>query len=236
MPNPYFTENFQGQEGQTARADQVRNELIATESGFDGVNADVNRTVKGAVGETLAALPNAATRALKFLRFDAAGNPIAVQSGFTWRGDWAQSTIYAVGDVVRQGVYGSLFITTTAHTSSTSFNAANFSVLIDLTGLNVIRNEIKTASFTAIVGGDYAVDSSGGNVVITLPAAPTILDAPINITHIGGTLGAGQTITVARNGKLIMGLAEDLTIDAPNTSVSFMFIDDARGWRLRVLA
>jgi len=234
--NPFYTEAFAGQAGQTARADQVKSQLAAIATAFDNANIVLLRSIKAPGTEAPLDLPVAANRANKFLKFDASGNPEAIQSGGLWRGDWTASTVYQFGDTVRFGIYGSIYTTTIAHTSGASFDVSKFSIQIDLTGINIIRNEIKTASFTAIVGGDYMVDSAGGNIVVTLPVAPTILDAPVNITHIGGTLVDGQTVTIARNGKLIMGLAEDLTIDKVNSSFSLMFANDAKGWRLRVLA
>lgn len=241
MANSFYNENFQGLAGQTARAEHVKDELAGIGSAFDAIEAIVNRSlrvVEEVGADNLIDLPNIAARAGKFLRFNSVGQPEAVQSGFTWKGSWATSTAYQLGDVVKTGDYGSLYICTTAHTSAGSgtIDLTKFEVMIDLTGLNKIANEIKTSSFTAVVGGDYMVDSSAGNVTITLPAAPILQDAPINITHIGGSLASGQLITIARNGKRIMGLEEDMSIDAANTSVSFMWSNETKGWRLRVLA
>lgn len=236
MPNPYYNENFQGQAGQTARADHVKSQLTAVGSGFDAIDQLFGRQLRVPPGETLLDMPALAARAGRFLRFNAAGNPETVQSGFTWRSDHAGSINYAVGDVVRAGIYGTIYICVVAHLSTGTINLTNFAVMIDLQGLNIIRNVLITASLTVVMGSDYMVNSSGGDVVVTLPAAPSILDAPINITHVAGTLAAGQLITIARNGKLIMGLAEDLSVNTVNASFSLMFANDALGWRLRVLA
>ncbi len=234
--NPYYTQNFTGQAGQTARAEQVASELQAIESAFDQLDALVERSVRAPIGETLTELPDAANRALKYLFFDASGDPNVVTAPFNWRGTWLTATAYVIGDVVKAGTYSSLYICTVTHTSGGSFDDTKFAVMVDLTGLNVIRNEYKTASFNAVSGGDYMVNSAGGDIEITLPAAPTILDSPINITHVGGTLTGAQLITVLRNGKPIMSLAENLSINQVNASISLMFCDDTRGWRLRVLA
>lgn len=231
-----YKENFQGQAGQTARAEHVKSELKAIDSEFVAVNATLARSLRAPDGETLSTMPSAAARAGRFLRFNADGNPEAVQSGFTWLGDHAPAVNYSVGDVVRSGRYKTIYICTGAHLSATSINLSNFDVMIDLQGLNIIANEIKTASFNAVAAGDYMVNSTGGNVVVTLPPDPLLLDAPINITHVGGSLASGQTITIARNGKLIMGLAQDLSVDTVHSSFSLMFANDTLGWRLRVLA
>lgn len=238
MTNPYYNNNFQGQAGQTARAAHVDSEFEAVGSAFDIAFDSDSRSLRGQVGESLDLLPTALARRGLFLRFNATtGQPELVQSGFTWRGDWANATLYTLGDIVRYGTYGSIYICVESHTSAGGvIDPTDFEVMIDLTGINIIRNEVKTSSFTAVVGGDYMVDSSSGNVTITLPSAPTINDAPINITHVGGSLASGQLITVARNGKPIMGLNEDLSVNTANASFSLMFCDNTKGWRLRVLA
>ena len=236
MANGFYEQNFQGRAGQTARADHVSSELKGVTTGFDMVEEITKRVVRGASGESLAALPPAAARAGMYLRFNALGQPEVVQTGFTWRGAHVTGTAYQAGDVVTYGPYGSLYICRIAHTSVAVISDSGFQIMIDLTGINVIRNQIRTGSFTAVPGGDYMVDSRGGNVVVTLPTVASINDSPINITHVAGTLAAGQAITIARNGHLIMGLAENLEIDAPNTSVSLMYANTALGWRLRVLA
>lgn len=237
MANKFYNENFQGQAGQTARAEHVKVELATIASAFDQVEEIQGRQLRIPEGESpLADLPSRGARANRFLRFNENGDPEAVQSGFTWRGDYRQGINYAVGDVFRWGIYNSLYIVTEAFVSGPAPDPSRIDMMIDLQGLNVIRNEIRTSSFTAAPAGDYLVDSSGGSVVMTLPSSPTIADAPINLTHIGGSLTGSQRITVARNGHRIMGLNEDLEVDAVNTSVSFMFADASRGWRLRVLA
>lgn len=237
MANQFYNEAFQGQAGQTARAEHVKVELSTIGAGFDMAEEIFGRTIQAPEGErALPSLPPAGARAGRFLRFNSAGDPEAVQSGFTWRGQYAAGVPYAVGDVFKHGIYGTIYIVTEAHVSGATPDPSRIDVMIDLQGLNIIRNEIRTSSFTATPGGDYLVNSSGGNVVITLPSGPTIADAPINVTHIGGSLAAGQAITVARNGHRIMGLAEDLQVDTANASFSLMYANTARGWVLRVLA
>lgn len=241
MANEFYNEGFQGQAGQTARAEHVKTELAAIGSAFDAVEGLFNRALivpdeEGA--PPLARLPEVAARRGRFLRFDEAGQPEAVQSGFTWRGAYQAGAVYSVGDVFTYGPYSSIYITTVAHVAPASGNlqAGVADVMVNLQGLNVIRNELVTASRAMAPGGDYLVDCSGSDVVLTLPASVSITDAPINITHVKGGLGAGQRLTVARNGHRIMGLAEDLQVDTANASFSLMYANAELGFRLRVLA
>jgi hypothetical protein len=82
---------------------------------------------------------------------------------------------------------------------------------------------------TAVAGAGYMVDLSTGDVTITLPAAPAISDAPISIVVLG-TLA--NDLVIARNGKVIMGLAEDLTIDIANWNGKLAFANNTFGWRI----
>ena len=62
---------------------------------------------------------------------------------------------------------------------------------------------------------------------LTLPSAPSIGDS-IKISNRSGV----ATATVARNGKKIMGAAEDLTLDKLNSGFEMIFSGDAEGWIL----
>jgi len=62
---------------------------------------------------------------------------------------------------------------------------------------------------------------------LTLPSAPSTGDS-IKISNRSGV----ATATVARNGKKIMGAAEDLTLDKLNTGFEMIFSGDAQGWIL----
>lgn len=66
-----------------------------------------------------------------------------------------------------------------------------------------------------------------GGQTVYLPAAPA-LGNELTITIVGSFVNT----VVDRNGKLIMGLAENMTIDKPNTSVTLIYTSDSYGWRL----
>ena len=79
-------------------------------------------------------------------------------------------------------------------------------------------------SVTAVAGNHYVLSNVAATTV-TLPAAPAEGDA-VWVTAVNG-LG---TNVAARNGKTIMGLAEDLTIDLPGTAVSLRYLNTS--WRV----
>ena len=62
---------------------------------------------------------------------------------------------------------------------------------------------------------------------LTLPSAPSTGDS-IKISNRSGV----ATATVARNGKKIMGAAEDLTLDKLNSGFEMIFSGDTQGWIL----
>jgi hypothetical protein len=62
---------------------------------------------------------------------------------------------------------------------------------------------------------------------ITLPASPSAGNE-VTVT-IGGTF---TNTVLARNGSNIMSLAEDMTLDKANVSVTFYYVDATRGWRV----
>lgn len=108
--------------------------------------------------------------------------------------------------------------------------------VVQLTTAGRVRGQqkpvLKTSNYTAVAGDNILVDKSGGNVTITLPAAPAIGDEPITITHV---IGTSNTLTVARNGLNIMALAEDMTINANYASICLYYGGATPGWRLGIV-
>lgn len=240
--NPYYQDQFQGQPGQTARAEQVKSELDGVQAGFDGVLASVNQTLRGQAGETLNQLPIAATRANQWVRFDASGNPIVVANPFNFRGAWTASTLYHVGDAFTAAPNNSTYYVTTQYTSGASFGStdlANTSIMVNLTGLYFVNNQIVATPGTlnAVDGGSYLLDSSAGNIIVQLPSESALGTSPINLTHVGGSLGTGEAISVqSASGQYIMGASQNvLNMTVANFSASLMWGGATYGWRLRTM-
>lgn len=82
-----------------------------------------------------------------------------------------------------------------------------------------------STSITAAANFHYVL-TAGTAATVTLPASPTISDT------IYVTVGNGLvTNVIARNGKNIQGLAEDVTLNAQYASVQLRFTADAtEGW------
>jgi hypothetical protein len=73
---------------------------------------------------------------------------------------------------------------------------------------------IETASFSAVAGVRYGVDTTGGAVTATLPATPAAGQA-IFFADAGGAY-ATNNLTVSPNGQTIMGDTGDLIVNTPN--------------------
>lgn len=120
------------------------------------------------------------------------------------------------------GASGTWPINITGNSATTS--QTNFSGLT-IDGYLVAPNFVGYGAGVALANFSiYYVTSSGQTV--TLPASPAPGWA---ITVLVGNF---VNTTINRNGKLIMGLAENFTIDVPNVAVSFIYFDDSIGWRI----
>ena len=88
----------------------------------------------------------------------------------------------------------------------------------------------KTASFTAVSGNGYFVNTTSGAVTVTLPASPSAGDI-VAISDYAATAGTNN-ITVGRNGSNIEGSASDLTISNDSEALTFVYVDGTRGWKV----
>lgn len=87
-------------------------------------------------------------------------------------------------------------------------------------------HQIKTAAFTAVDGGDYACNTSGGAFTVTPPAAP-VPGTRFRVRDYGRTFDAAN-LTVA-TGK-VLGVAESYVLDVKDASRAFVYIDATVGW------
>lgn len=86
---------------------------------------------------------------------------------------------------------------------------------------------LASANSNLVAGKAYRVIATG--ITLTLPAAPAT-GAAIRIVD-GGVLSSSATSSLARNGKTIMGLAEDLTLDI--AGIDFVIWYNGTTWKLQ---
>lgn len=89
---------------------------------------------------------------------------------------------------------------------------------------NTATVEVISTNTTAVPGRNYVLTAS---LTLTLPASPTAGDR-VGVQNSSGT----TTCVIARNGSNIMSLAENMTLDFLNTSITLMYADATRGWVL----
>jgi hypothetical protein len=111
---------------------------------------------------------------------------------------------------------------------------------IQISGTNVIDNDRNLVNagriYTTVtnnqttsktLGNREFVGVTTGGLTMTLPASPAA----------GWEVAVGIATTsvntvIARNSQNIMGLAEDMTVDVANITVSLVYTDATRGWRI----
>jgi hypothetical protein len=86
------------------------------------------------------------------------------------------------------------------------------------------------ASTSADVNKTYWCDTSAGGLTLTLPSVPSKGDI-VRIFDAGYTFDTNN-LTVARNGQLVMGLDEDLTVNTQGAAFDLVYYNASRGWRI----
>lgn len=137
---------------------------------------------------------------------------------------WVSGTTYAVGDVRRSPItyFAYRRLTAGAGTTDPSADATNWALAFAAAPALVT---VSGTSATAQAFGHYLLTNASATT-LTLPASPAAGDL-IWVTALNGRYDN----VLGRNAKLIMGLAEDCTLDNPNPTYALRFIDNTYGWR-----
>jgi hypothetical protein len=194
------------------------------------LNEALDRTIQypaTEVGATSQLLPSATTRANAVLTFDEDGVPDVLSK------QELIDDLSLLDPAVTIGTAGRALLALESiatmellgRTSAGSGNAE--SITVTAAGLGLLQQAFsaQATSFTAEVNTAYWI--TGNSVVVTLPAAPADGDM-VRIANGAAVTGC----SIARNGKTIMGVAEDLTVDVPNFSVTLIYRSATTDWRL----
>jgi hypothetical protein len=88
----------------------------------------------------------------------------------------------------------------------------------------------KTASFTAVSGEGYFVNTTSGALTMTLPASPSAGDI-VAVSDYASTFDTNN-LTVGRNSQPINGSSSANFISATKgVSLTFVYVDGTRGWK-----
>ena len=94
--------------------------------------------------------------------------------------------------------------------------------LVGLPSMSIVTGTTQSAA-----AGTHYILTNGSATTVTLPASPAAGDL-VWITVANGL----TTNVVARNGKPIQGIAEDMTLNATYASAQMRFVDNTEGWVL----
>lgn len=116
-------------------------------------------------------------------------------------------------------------VSSSAAIAYSKLNLAGSITSSDINTAGLYTNTVTAISKTLANRERCTVTAAG--LTITLPASPST-GWEVTVSVLGGIT---NTI-IGRNATNIMSLAENMTIDRENTSVTFYYVDAIRGWRI----
>ena len=138
-----------------------------------------------------------------------------------------------ITSIIRTSGTGLAGSTDTYTITFTDATTTTFTVVNGTNGTNGASGAIgwvtKTANYTAAASDAIRANTTGGAFTLTLPAAPADNDF-VYFKDYAGTFGTNK-LTIARNGKNIMGLAQDMDVTTSNFSGGLTFISTTNDWR-----
>jgi len=92
------------------------------------------------------------------------------------------------------------------------------------------QTTVKTGDFTAVSGEGYFVNTTSGEIDVTLPSSPAVGDI-VAVSDYAKTFDSNNCIMV-RNSSNIEGNASNLTLDAQGLAMTFVYADATKGWKV----
>lgn len=138
---------------------------------------------------------------------------------------WVSGTSYVIGDCRYSPTTRYIYrrITNGAGTTDPSADATNWA----LATTNQLAVNTVSGTSVALTNNMHALLTNAAVTTATLPAGPAVGDT-CAVTALNGRVDN----VIARNGQLIMGLSEDMTMDVPNRTAYLRFCGASYGWRL----
>jgi len=91
------------------------------------------------------------------------------------------------------------------------------------------QTTIKTGDFTAVSGEGYFINTTSGEITMTLPSSPSA-GAIVAIKDYANTFDTNK-LTIARNGQPISGDAQDAEIVTEGQALTLVYGDATKGWQ-----
>ena len=90
------------------------------------------------------------------------------------------------------------------------------------------QTSIKTGDFTAVSGEGYFINTTSGEITMTLPSSPSA-GAIVAFKDYANTFDDNK-LTVNRNGSKIAGETTDAEIIVEGQAITLVFADATQGW------
>src|SRR5210317_1830892 len=117
--------------------------------------------------------------------------------------------------------------------SGTTLDATNATVE-GISGGADFQTTPKTASFTAVSGEGYYVNTTSSAITVTLPASPSAGDL-VSIVDYAGT-SATNNITINPNSNNFLGATDNIVIKENRAALNLIYADATQGWTLTAYA
>jgi len=128
------------------------------------------------------------------------------------------------GTDVTLGDSGDTFTIPSGATINNQGTAVNFGA----TGAASWDTTVKTGDFTAVNGVGYFVNTTSGEIDVTLPASPSAGDV-VAVKDYANTWDSNNCILL-RNGSNIGGVALNSILNTEGLAVTLVFVDATKGW------
>ena len=111
-------------------------------------------------------------------------------------------------------------------------SGANYQITLGSMGSAVTNlaawQSVQTINFTAVAGNGYPVNTTSGQVTVTLPASPTVGNV-IAFTDYAGTFGTNR-LNINPNGNNINGSSDIYVATTNRTGLQLVYVDSIQGW------
>ena len=128
------------------------------------------------------------------------------------------------GTTVTLGDSGDTFTIPSGATINNQGTATNFGA----TGSASWNTTVKTGDFTAVAGEGYFVNTTSGEIDVTLPAGSP--GAVVAVKDYAKTWDTNNCIIISNGSEKIGGSTNNATLSTEGLAVTFIYIDSTQGW------